>query len=180
MKINSKILCATSIMATLTLATSCEQTNKTEGFIGRNDITLQSDTMTPEALWAMGRIGSYAASPDGTHIAYQMTYYSVEENRSHTVLWMMNADGSENRMLTTAAKSESDPAWLDNGRLAFLTEGEVWTMDADGKNRKQITQTDGSVDGFLFSPDGKKVMFLHNGTNKPFLQFLYGQSRPVK
>ena len=160
MKINSKILCATSIMATLTLATSCEQTNKTEGFIGRNDITLQSDTMTPEALWAMGRIGSYAASPDGTHIAYQMTYYSVEENRSHTVLWMMNADGSENRMLTTAAKSESDPAWLDNGRLAFLTEGEVWTMDADGKNRKQITQTDGSVDGFLFSPDGKKVILI--------------------
>ncbi|MBO4642521.1 MAG: S9 family peptidase [Bacteroidaceae bacterium] len=147
-------------MATLTLATSCEQTNKTEGFIGRNDITLQSDTMTPEALWAMGRIGSYAASPDGTHIAYQMTYYSVEENRSHTVLWMMNADGSENRMLTTAAKSESDPAWLDNGRLAFLTEGEVWTMDADGKNRKQITQTDGSVDGFLFSPDGKKVILI--------------------
>lgn len=158
MKINSKILCAASIMATL--ATSCEQKNKVEGFIGRNDITLQSDTMTPEALWAMGRIGSYAASPDGTRIAYQMTYYSVEENRSHAVLWMMNADGSENRMLTTSAQSESDPAWLSDGRLAFLTGGEVWTMDADGKNRKQVTQTDGSVDGFLFSPDGKKVILI--------------------
>ena len=172
MKINSKILCAVSIMATL--ATSCEQTNKTEGFIGRNDITLQSDTMTPEALWAMGRIGSYAASPDGTHIAYQMTYYSVEENRSHTVLWMMNADGSENRMLTTAAQSESDPAWLDNGRLAFLTEGEVWTMNADGKNRKQITQTDGSVDGFLFSPDGKKVILIKS---MPYHEII--QERPA-
>ena len=172
MKINSKILCAVSIMATL--ATSCEQTNKTEGFIGRNDITLQSDTMTPEALWAMGRIGNYAASPDGTHIAYQMTYYSVEENRSHTVLWMMNANGSENRMLTTAAQSESDPAWLDNGRLAFLTEGEVWTMNTDGKNRKQITQTDGSVDGFLFSPDGKKVILIKS---MPYHEII--QERPA-
>ena len=36
--------------------------------IQKNNIKLQSDRMTPEALWAMGRIGGYAASPDGKHI----------------------------------------------------------------------------------------------------------------
>ena len=29
--------------------------------IGRQNIQLEGDLMTPEALWAMGRIGSYAA-----------------------------------------------------------------------------------------------------------------------
>ena len=37
--------------------------------IGRSNITLKSDLMTPEALWAMGRIGSAQASPDGKKIA---------------------------------------------------------------------------------------------------------------
>ena len=39
--------------------------------IGKNDIKLASDSMTPEALWAMGRIGGTQASPDGKQIVYQ-------------------------------------------------------------------------------------------------------------
>ena len=138
MKTKSKILCTTAIMATMTVIPSCTEKTEEGPFIGRNEITLQNDTFSPEALWAMGRIGSYAASPDGASIAYQVTYYSVEENRSHTVLCMMNADGSGQKTLTTSTKSESDPAWLSDGRLAFLTGGEVWTMDADGKNRNRV------------------------------------------
>ena len=143
------------------MMTACQQKEEAgDVFIGRNDIALQSDTLTPEALWAMGRIGSHAASPDAQRIAYQVTYYSVEENRSHTVICMMNADGSAQKTLTTSAKSESDPAWLDNERIAFLTAGEVWTMDAEGNNRKQLTHTEGAVEGFLFSPDQKKVILI--------------------
>ena len=143
------------------MMTACQQKEEAgDVFIGRNDIALQSDTLTPEALWAMGRIGSHAASPDAQRIAYQVTYYSVEENRSHTVICMMNADGSAQKTLTTSAKSESDPAWLDNERIAFLTAGEVWTMDAEGNNRKPLTHTEGAVEGFLFSPDQKKVILI--------------------
>ena len=160
MNLRSRILCTTALMATLTVIPSCTEKTEEGPFIGRNEITLQSDTLTPEALWAMGRIGTYSASPDGRRVVYQVTYYSVAENRSHTVLYMMNADGTEQKMLTTTARNESDPAWLSNERIAFLTDGEVWSMDTNGKGRKQLTQTDGSVDGFLFSPDGKKVILI--------------------
>ena len=37
-------------------------------FIGKQDVTLASDLMTPEALWAMGRIGGVQPSPDGSKI----------------------------------------------------------------------------------------------------------------
>lgn len=53
--------------------------------IGRNTITLKSDLMTPEALWAMGRIGAAQASPDGKRIVYQVGYYSVKEQRTSSV-----------------------------------------------------------------------------------------------
>ena len=128
--------------------------------IGKQNVQLKSDLMTPEALWAMGRIGSYAASPDGTKIVYQVGYYSVKHNKSHQVLCLMNSDGSGQQRLTASSKSETDPAWLPDGRIAFITGGEVWAMNADGTGCKQLSQTGGEVEGFKFSPDGSKVIIV--------------------
>ena len=128
--------------------------------IGKQHITLQNDVMTPEALWAMGRISSYEASPDGQKIVYQVGYYSVKHNKSHHVLYMMKADGSGQQKLTTSAKNETDPSWLDNETIAFISGGEVWSMKADGSNRRQLSQTGGDVEGYKFAPDRKKVILL--------------------
>ena len=128
--------------------------------IGKQTITVTDGRMTPEALWAMGRISSYAASPDGSRIVYQVGYYSVKHNKSHQVLYVMNADGTGQQKLTTSAKSETDPAWLNDGRIAFLQGGEVWAMKADGTERQPLTITGGEVEGFLFSPDNTKVILL--------------------
>ncbi|MBR4897642.1 MAG: S9 family peptidase [Prevotella sp.] len=128
--------------------------------IGKQNVTVSDGRMTPEALWAMGRISGYAASPDGSHIVCQVGYYSVKHNKSHHVLYMMNADGSGKQQLTKSDKNETDAAWLDNETLAFLTGGEVWSMKLDGSERRQLSKTDGNVEGFLFSPDQKKVILL--------------------
>ena len=68
-------------------------TAQAQEMIQKQNIRLSSDRMTPEALWAMGRIGGYAASPDGKHIVYNVAYYSVKENKSHHILYVMDADG---------------------------------------------------------------------------------------
>jgi len=129
--------------------------------IGKNDIRLDSDRLTPEALWAMGRIGGYAASPDGKKIAYGVTYYSVEKNKSHRMLFVMNSNGKSIRQITKTEAGEGDPAWIEDGkRIAFLSDGEIVTAKPDGGSRKQLTQTDGAIEGFKFSPDGKYVLFI--------------------
>ena len=128
--------------------------------IGKQQVQLKSDLMTPEALWAMGRIGGYAASPDGSKILYQVGYYSVKHNKSHQVLYIMNADGTGQKKLTTGTKNETDAQWLSDGRIAFLTGGEIWAMNSDGTGRQQLSKTDGEVEGFKFSPDGKKVIII--------------------
>ena len=53
--------------------------------IGKSNIKLNSRMMTPEALWAMGRIGGVAASPNGSQVVYQVGYYSVKQNKGHQV-----------------------------------------------------------------------------------------------
>ena len=129
--------------------------------IGKSNITLKSDIMTPEALWAMGRIGGYAASPDGKRIAYQVGYYSVQQNKTHQVLYLMDADGRNQKQLTTTEKSETDAAWIDGGKkIAFLSDGQLWSMNPDGTGRTQLTQSKIDIEGFKFSPDGKHVILV--------------------
>ena len=143
------------------LLTACGTQNESDKVnIQKQTIQLDNDQMTPEALWAMSRIGGYQASPDGQHIVYQTGYYSVEENKSHQVLWMMGADGTEQKQLTEDADNETDAQWLDNETIAFLKGGEIWKMNLDGGQRKQMSQTEGKVEGFQFSPDGSKVIVL--------------------
>ena len=154
---------ALSLAAAALLLTACgtqKETNKVN--IQKQTIELTSDQMTPEALWAMSRIGGYEPSPDGKHIVFQMGYYSVEENKSHQVLWMMNADGSEQKQLTEDADNETDAQWLDNETVAFIKGGEVWKMNLDGSGRKQLSETEGKVEGFMFSPDYSKVIILQS------------------
>ena len=129
--------------------------------IGKNNITLKSKLMTPEALWAMGRIGGAQASPDGKRIVYQVGYYSVEQNKGHQVLYVMDANGRNNTLLTKTPQSETDAAWINNGKsIAFLCNGQIWRMDADGQNRKQLTNDKTGIDGFKFSPNGKHVILI--------------------
>lgn len=120
-----------------------------------------SDLMTPEALWAMGRIGGATASPDGKQVVYQVGYYSVKQNKSQQMLFVMDADGKNKRQLTTGLQSETDGAWIEQGRrIAFLTGGQLWSMNADGSDRKQLTNSSVDIEGFKFSPDERKVILI--------------------
>lgn len=139
--------------------------NADKPIIGKQEIRIKDKKLTPEALWAMGRIGSSTVSPDGKQIAYTVSYYSVKENKSHTVVYVMNADGTNNLLLTTTADSEMEPAWIKGGsKIAFLSAAsgsmQLWEMNPDGSERKQLSAYEGGIDGFKFSPDESKVLFI--------------------
>lgn len=152
---------ATILATALSICCSSVNAQENASFIGKSNITLQSDLMTPEALWAMGRIGTAQASPDGKHIIYQVGYYSVKQNKGHQVIYIMDSDGKNNKMLTTSAKSETDAVWIKDGqKIAFLCDGQIWEMNPDGSGRKQLTNDKTGIDGFKFSPDEKYVILI--------------------
>ena len=152
---------ATILATALSICCSSVNAQENASFIGKSNITLQSDLMTPEALWAMGRIGTAQASPDGKHIIYQVGYYSVRQNKGHQVIYIMDSDGKNNKMLTTSAKSETDAVWIKDGqKIAFLCDGQIWEMNPDGSGRKQLTNDKTGIDGFKFSPDEKYVILI--------------------
>lgn len=160
-------LIVAAIAFTLFFMKTGKEDNKV--FIGKSNIKVEDGRLTPEVLWAMGRIGGVAVSPDGSRIAYQVSYYSVKENSSHTVIYIMNDDGSDVRLLTKEAASEHSPAWIDNDHIAFLTVSagvqQIFSVDASGKHRKQLSFMEKDVEGFLFSPDMKNVLMVMSVPN---------------
>ena len=153
-------------MTMASCGSSSEATKQDDAdLIGRSDIRIENRRMTPEALWAMGRIGSVTPSPDGKQVAYTVTYYSVPQNKSNTELFVMNANGSANEQITRTTWHEGQPAWIKNGKkLAYLSSesgsSQVWEMNPDGTDRRRITDYDGDIEGFSFSPDGQKLLFI--------------------
>jgi len=121
--------------------------------------------MTPEILWAFGRIGTVEVSPDGNRLLYPVTYYSVKENKSNTELFVMNTDGSEKKQITETTASEGAAKWMKDGKqIAFLSSEsgsrQLWIMKADGSDRRQITDREGGISDFLFSPDETRIVFI--------------------
>ena len=58
-----------------------QNATKKAKLIGRHDIQMNSDIMSPEVLWAFGRLGDVQVSPDGKKILYGVSYYSKDQNR---------------------------------------------------------------------------------------------------
>ena len=162
------------IMATSVLLGACSQPEVKETnaeaapatpVIGRSDMKIPEGRMTPEALWAMGRIAGANVSPDGNKIVYSVGYYSVPENKSNREIFVMNADGSDNRQITKTPFSENEAKWIKNGaKIAFLSSesgtSQLWEMNPDGTERRQLSNYEGNIEGFAFSPDEKKVLFI--------------------
>lgn len=157
-----KIIGLLTVLLCVTSMTKAE--TKTAGaVIGRNTDVIKSELMTPEVLWAMGRIGSVNANSDGSKIVYSVSYYSVEQDKSRSVLYIMDLKTCKSTQLTDDTNSESGAVFFDDDRqVLFLCGGQLFAENIDGTNRRQLTTTkqEEDIDDFLLSPDGKKIVLI--------------------
>ena len=111
-------------------------------------------------------------SPDGTQIAFRGDLDLVEPSGDEE-LYVMNADGTNVRQLTTNADFDSAPSWSPDGkRILFerapagtftpgveAQEKDIYVMRADGSHVRRLTESPGLDEGPEFSPDGTKIAF---------------------
>ena len=92
----------------------------------------------------------------------RIAYGSVASGRRE--LWVMDADGSHPRQLTTGADLQffSSPSSCPDGSILFASgvygAANIWRIDPDGGNQRQLTR-EGTNGVPSCSPDGKWVIF---------------------
>lgn len=138
---------------------------KKEDLIGKHNIKLESEIMTPEVLWSFGRLGDIQVSPDGKKILYGVSYYSKDQNRSNRELFVMDIDGKNQQQITHTGFGEYNAQWRPDGKkVGFICaadgEMQIWEMDADGENREQVSYVDGGLSGFKYSPDQSHILYI--------------------
>ncbi|MDR2907739.1 MAG: S9 family peptidase [Bacteroidales bacterium] len=142
--------------------------NKTvaEQIIGKPDIKVENGRLTPEILWAFGRLGEYAVSPDEQTIAFTVSYYDIAQNKGNAEIYLMDANGQNVRQLTKTAKSESNLAWCQSGQVIhYLYEGQVHEIDHETGDSEQLSDFETGIEGFTLSPDGTKMLYVATITN---------------
>lgn len=135
--------------------------------IGKSTVKITDGLMTPEALYSFGRISEVTVSPDKSKVLYGVTYVSIEQNKTNRELFTMNVDGSDNKQITHTSTGENSAVWVKNGsKIAFLSaedgSSQIWEMNPDGTERIKISNVEGGINGFSYSPDEKKVLYMKN------------------
>jgi TolB protein len=107
-------------------------------------------------------------SPDGSKIVF------VSERDGNAEIYVMNADGSSQRRLTRSPADDSHPNWSPDGsRIIFNSNKDtpdpkldwweqyhnIYTMNLDGGDLRQITHCRTVCTFPSYSPDGKRISY---------------------
>jgi TolB protein len=101
-------------------------------------------------------------SPDGQWIVFESHRLGIEDNG---IITKYRTDGTEPyQILTRLTDDCRQPNWSpDNGLVVYQKldkeQWDLWVMNIDGKNKKQITSGEGDKTDASFSPDGQCIVY---------------------
>ena len=114
-----------------------------------------------QAMMQLARISDPQISPDGRWVAFSTQTIDLDKNAKPKQLYIVPLAGGPPRKIADAAER---PRWSpDSRKIAFVSDGngssQIWIMDADGGNSKQITNLSTEASGVLYAHDGKNLVF---------------------
>jgi Tol biopolymer transport system component len=137
----------------------------------------------------LGYDGGPFWSYDGKQIVYRAHHPKTDQEKAEyssllkdnlirpsvLEIWVMNADGSNKRQVTSNGKANFGPYFFPDGKRIIFASNmddprqrnfDLYKINFDGTGLERITFND-TFDGFpIFSPDGKKLVFASNRNGK--------------
>jgi TolB protein len=113
--------------------------------------TIRPDGTSQRQLTFEGHNGRPAWSRDGRKIVYS------SRRGTQFLVNVMEADGSHQKALCEGEAPDWSP---DGKKIAFSRDWQIWLVDADGANQRQLTSSATAKKGPTWSPDGRQLAFI--------------------
>ncbi len=170
-----------ALASTLWSCQSTDNNKKTEPITPDIELTAEekaNGVLTPEILWKFGRLGGAQVSPDAKTVVYTVTRYSMDENRGVTNIFTIPVNGGDPTELTDNATNDYSPQWRPDGnKIGFLSNrsgsAQLWEMNPNGTNLKQVTDIDEGISSFAYAPKGNRILYTKNVQIKKTTQDLH-------
>ncbi|MCZ2440591.1 MAG: S9 family peptidase [Burkholderiales bacterium] len=130
-----------------------------------------SKRLDVDTLWRIERLGPPSLCPDGARAVVALTRPSMQDNASHSSLWLLSTRGEAPRPLTHCGDKDGQPQWSPRGeRIAFLAkreqeghkdeERQIYLIAADGGEAERVTRMATGVEALRWLPDGRGLVFV--------------------
>jgi dipeptidyl aminopeptidase/acylaminoacyl peptidase len=116
----------------------------------------------------MRQVGGPALSPDGSRMLYTLSVPNWKEARRNTDIYVVGTSAglASTRQLTfTKDKNENGPRWAPDGSFFVFSSNrdgatnQLYVMRPDGGEAQKITDAKDGVGSYLFTRDGKLLVF---------------------
>lgn len=116
------------------------------------------------AMMKLARVSDPQVSPDGRYVAFTVQTVDIEANKRPKNIYVVPLSGGAPQKITGAGDNNERARWLpDSKRLAYVSNrggsNQIWLMDPDGANQKQVTDLGTETGGVVLSSDGKTMLF---------------------
>jgi dipeptidyl aminopeptidase/acylaminoacyl peptidase len=120
----------------------------------------QKQPFNADALLKIQRIGDPQLSPDGLTVAFGVSTPDLAANKNVKSIWVVPTAGGSPRKLMDSAER---PRWAPDGKRIFYTgmqngASQIWSINPDGTDPRQVTHLSTEAAGQIVSPDGKYLV----------------------